>query len=219
VRLPPRKFLTLNFAIAELTVGWKIPLPIAEQIVRGVLLGGKCFARGKDRSGVLRDSSGVLRDISKEIGPTLWPNLLLSREFDDVEIDRSDLLEHGRKLVPTEYEGTVSAAEARSAEDRSADDRELTPTAAAETAMRKWLSEQLDDPPGRKEDIFKWATSGELIGEVGKSLGRKSFNRAWHENAPPSWKLPGERPRCLQLSDIKSRNNQIRSEPHDDQGP
>jgi hypothetical protein len=191
---PDPKWVALGYAPYELARHWDIPNLIAERIVWGILQGGEALVRGRDR--------GALRTISKEIGATLSLGPLTWGWFDDVEIEWHDLLKHGRNLVPCEYEDRVSAAAAR-----SANDREPTPTAAAETKMKLWLRQQADDPPGRKADIFAWAKTGELIGEEGKALGRRSFSRAWHEAAPSSWKLPGPRTKFLRLSDIKSRSN------------
>jgi hypothetical protein len=181
---------------------WDISSHTAEQIVRGVLRGGDVLVRGKDFS-----DTG-LRIISKEIGATLSRDFLHSWKFSDVEMDWNGLLKHGRNLVPGESEYWVSAAIEKLEARSGANDR---PTAAAETEMKLWLLRQADDPPGRKADIFKWAKSGELIGEKGKALGHNSFARAWDQAAPQTWKRPGKRTKVLQLSDIKSRDNQIKT--------
>ena len=199
-----------HLAADRLAHHWDIPLQIAEQIIRGVLRSNEAVVRGRGRG--LAKGSGFgdtgLRLIGREIGATLNPGSLISWEFSDVEIDWSGLLKHGRNLVPSEYEYRVSKAienlEARSgANDRA--------TASAETEMTIWLRQQADEPPGRKADIFKWAKSGELIGEKGKTLGHRSFARAWNQAAPRAWKKPGKRAQVLQLSDIKSRDNQIKT--------
>ena len=198
-----------HLAVHRLTLYWDIPSNIAEQIVRGVLRSGDVLVRGRGRA-LAKDSFGDtdLRIISKEIGATLNPGSLISWEFSDVEIDWSGLLKHGRNLVPSEYEYWVSKAienlEARSGANGRA-------TASAETEMTIWLRQQADEPPGRKADIFKWAKSGEVIGEKGKTLGHRSFARAWNQAAPRAWKKPGKRAQVLQLSDIKSRDNQIKT--------
>jgi hypothetical protein len=195
-----------HLAADRLAHHWDIPLQIAEQIIRGVLRSNEAVVRGRGRG--LAKGSGFgdtgLRLIGREIGATLNPGSLISWEFNDVEIDWNWLLKHGRNLVPPAYEYWVSAAieklEAGSAVNGRA-------TASAETAMKLWLHRQTDDPPARKADIFEWAKSGELIGKKGKTLGHKSFARAWDDAAPPAWKRPGKRTRVLQLSEIKSRDN------------
>jgi hypothetical protein len=106
--MPPPKLVELWYAPYELARYWDIPNWIAEQIVRGVLQGRECFARGNGRGDM------GLRDISKEIGATLTSSgPLFSWEFSGVEIDWEGLFKHGRKLVPREWEYGVSAAEAR----------------------------------------------------------------------------------------------------------
>src|SRR5262249_8826629 len=135
---PPLKLVELRAAAPGLAVEWNITDLIAEQIVRGVLQGGECFVRGRGR----HDTS--LRNISKEIGPTLWPNLLLSREFDEVEIDWKDLVEYGRKLVPTEYENIVSAAEAHSSNHETTA-RRATPKMTKTKAVADLIREKYPD--------------------------------------------------------------------------
>jgi hypothetical protein len=92
--MSPRKrnLIDFNFAVAELHVVYGLPLEAAEMVLRGLLLDGDCYVRGKDRN-------GAVRNVSKEIGPTLWPDLLRSREFNDERIDRDDLLNHARDLI------------------------------------------------------------------------------------------------------------------------
>jgi hypothetical protein len=94
-----------RLAIYRLADHWNIPLRIAEEIIRGVLLSGDVLVRGRDYS---RDT--CLRSISKEIGATLSPGSLNSWKFSDVEMDWNGLLKHGRNLVPDGYEYWVSAA-------------------------------------------------------------------------------------------------------------
>jgi hypothetical protein len=191
-----------HLATHRLGYYWDIPSQIAEQIVRGILQNGDVLVRGRGRG--LRFDTG-LRIISKEIGTTLHPSSLISWEFSNVEMDWNGLLKQGRNLVPSDYEHWVSEA-IEKLEDRSGAKHRAT--ASAETEMNTWLRQQADDPSGRKADIFKWAKSGELIGEKGKKLGRRSFARAWDQAAPHAWKKPGKRAQVLQLSDIKSRDNQ-----------
>jgi hypothetical protein len=197
-------------AAHRLAEHWDISSQIAQQIVRGVLRSGEVLVHGRGRG--LVTGSGFadtsLRIISKEIGTTLNPGSLISWEFSDVEMDWNGLLKQGRNLVPREYEYWVSAAIEKLKARSEANDRA---TVSAETEMKIWLRQQADEPPGRKADIFKWAKSGELIGEKGKTLGHRSFDRAWNQAAPPSWKRPGIRTRVLQLSEIKSRDNQIKT--------
>jgi hypothetical protein len=108
--MPRRELVKVHDATGRLAVEWKLPTSAAQDIVRGVLLGAKCFVRGR-RPGEtgLRDIS---EEISREFGSTFPPAFLSSREFVDVEIDWNGLLEHGRLLVPSIYEHTVAAAAA-----------------------------------------------------------------------------------------------------------
>src|SRR5260370_28999958 len=96
--MPPIEWIKPYEAALQLRHEWNMPLEAAQDIVRGVLLGAKCFVRGRcpGETGP-RDIS---REISNEFGSTFPPALLFSQEFIDVEIDWNGLLEHGRKLVP-----------------------------------------------------------------------------------------------------------------------
>jgi len=107
------EFVELYVAVYRLASEWDIPDTVAEGIIRGALRGGQVYTRGKGRYDI------ELRDISKEIGATLMLGSLISLDFDDVAIDWSDLLEHGRPLVPPLYEPFVSAAKAHAAGDET----------------------------------------------------------------------------------------------------
>jgi hypothetical protein len=208
--MPQPEWVEPHLAAHRLAHHWDIPLQIAEQIVRGVLRSNnEVQVRGRGRGLVKGTGFGdtELRLIGREIGATLNPGSLISSEFSDVEMDWSGLLKHSRNLVPPDYEHGVSAAIEKLEVGSGANPA----TAAAETEMKLWLRQRADDPPGRKADIFKWAKSGELIGEKGKALGRKSFGRAWGQAAPHAWKRPGKRTKVLQLSELKSRDNQIKT--------
>jgi len=100
------EFVNLYVVAFQLASEWNIHYTVAEGIVRGALRGGQVYVRGRGLYDI------ELRDISKEIGATLMQGSLISREFDDVEVDWQDLLEHGRPLVPTAYKDIVAAAEA-----------------------------------------------------------------------------------------------------------
>jgi hypothetical protein len=173
--MPSRKLVALSAAAPWLAVEWNIPDLIAEQIVRGVLQGGECFVRGRGRY------DRGLRNISKEIGPTLWPNLLLSREFYDVEINWKDLVEYGRDLVPPGYEPFVSAAKkARPA--KPTDDDKRAATAYVTGLLRSDRKMSRDDA---------WRACGEKFAALSE---RAFFRRIWPDaregaglprNAPP----------------------------------
>jgi hypothetical protein len=107
--MPPIEWIEPYEAALQLQNKWNIPHEAAQDIVRGALLGAKCFVRGR-RPGEtgLRDIS---REISKEFGSTFPPALLFSHEFIDVEIDWDGLLEYGRLLVPSAYELVVQEAD------------------------------------------------------------------------------------------------------------
>jgi hypothetical protein len=197
-------------ATHRLAQHWDIPLGIAEQIVRGVLRNRDVLVRGRGHGLIKGSGFGDtgLRIISEEIGATLNPDSLISWEFSEVEMDWNGLLKYGRNLVPPPYEYWVSVAVEKLEVRSKANDRA---TMSAETEMKVWLRQQANEPRGRKADIRKWAKSGELIGEKGKTLGHKSFARAWDQAAPSAWKKPGKRRQVLQLSEIKSRDNQIKT--------
>jgi hypothetical protein len=72
-------------------------------------------------------------------------------------------------------------------------DRAQTPVIAAEKMIAQWLAEQPENPPARRDDVFRSAKSGQLIGDLGKKLSYRAFLRAWAAEAPRAWTLPGRR--------------------------
>jgi len=65
------------------------------------------------------------------------------------------------------------------------------PTAAAETKMNAWFENQYPEPVRRKEDVRKARSTEHVIGESGKHLSEKAFERAWSGHAPQSWRRAG----------------------------
>jgi hypothetical protein len=137
--MPPPELVKLHDATGRLASKWGIPSSVTEQIVKAVLQGDECFVRGRRPGEMgLRDIS---REISREFGSTFPPAFLFSQEFVDVEIDWNGLLEHGRKLVPTEYEDLVQAAEKASSAKKT---RSAKPDANYEQRATDYLIGKLE---------------------------------------------------------------------------
>jgi hypothetical protein len=191
--MPPPELVKLHDAAGRLAVEWNIPSEVAMQIIRGVLRSGECFVRGRR----LYDMMG-LRDISKEIsgefGSTFSPAFLFSREFVDAEIDWNDLLKHGRKLVPGEWEYRVSAAE----------DAEVGPYGTLKSDDERnavdLLAERLRADPNMKRDDA-WAICHTAFPKLSERVFR---NHVWRHarvaarlepTAPPGPKPKNLRPK------------------------
>jgi hypothetical protein len=82
-------------AAARLQNLWGIPLIIAEQTVRNVVLSGKVAVRGMPRHQL------VYRIITEEIRPILFENSLFATGYENIEIDWNGLVLHGRELLPS----------------------------------------------------------------------------------------------------------------------
>jgi hypothetical protein len=64
------------------------------------------------------------------------------------------------------------------------------PTRAAEAQI------QPPEPVRRKEDVWERRDSDGVLGDFGKRLSKKAFNRAWRSFAPDRWKHPGPKKNC-----------------------
>jgi len=155
-------------AAIRLADEWNIPYPVAEQIVKGVLLGGQCYVRGR------RWIGEPLRDISKEIAAAqaqesgIPGSGMIPWGFTDVEMDWRGLIEHGRPLVPTAYEHNVVAAEARAAD---------MPTLKSNDELRavEFLAPRLQENPTIKRDDAR-----KMLGTKFPTLGKRGFvERVW----------------------------------------
>jgi hypothetical protein len=162
---PPPEWVKLYDAASRLATKWDIPHFIAEQIIRGVLRGGECFARGKGRG------EFELRDISKEIATALAREAglpgsgMIPWGFTDVELDWNDLLKHGRKLVPTQYEFWVLKANRQKTTEKHFD----------ECRAIEFLTERLKSDPDMKRDDALGACQAAF-----PALGWRGFkHRVW----------------------------------------
>lgn len=107
-------------AAYRLLAEWRIPHAVAQQIVKGVLLGGQCYVRGRrlgePLQNVSKDIAAALAQVSGMPGSGMIP-----WGFTDVEMDWNDLIVHGRPLVPPMWEPFVAAAKKTRAAKPDAD--------------------------------------------------------------------------------------------------
>jgi hypothetical protein len=89
------EWVEVHGAVVRLTHDWAIPQSTAAEIVRNVLDASKVQVRG------LRRSQLAFSIITERVAATLYPNSLVSREWDQIEIDWDGLVEQGRKLLPS----------------------------------------------------------------------------------------------------------------------
>jgi hypothetical protein len=159
------EWIAPRLATHRLADHWNIPSWIADQIVRGVLLGGDVLVRGRDHN--------ALRIISKEIGATLDPNFLFSWKFSDVEMDWNGLLKHGRNLVPSLWEYCVSAAIEKS-EAQRVKDRE--PKRTKREAVATFISEKY--PSGKPAGVTYREIAREFERSRGLRVDPRTISRA-----------------------------------------
>jgi hypothetical protein len=86
-------------AVVRLATEWGIDYSLADQRVRNVLKSGKVLVRGA------LFGSTIPEFITNEIAAFLSHEhyLIIPREWHDVELDWTGLLEHGRSLIPSGF--------------------------------------------------------------------------------------------------------------------
>jgi hypothetical protein len=149
-----------------------------EQALKNALLSGEVPMRGKPRHESEYQRIERYIDANPEI--FLITNTVRTRTviFDSVQGDK-DKVQGWLRANAIEHVGTEG--------------RTQTPIIAAEKKIAEWLAEQHDDPPARRDDVFRSAKSGQLIGDLGKKLSYRGFLRAWAAASPRAWTLPGRR--------------------------
>jgi hypothetical protein len=149
-----------------------------EQALKNAFLSGEVPMRGRPR--YQSEYQRIERYIDANAEISLIGNTVQTRTtiFESVQADKNKVREWLR---------------ANAIEHVEIGDRTRTPVIAAEKRMEKWLVEQPENPPARRDDVFRSAKSGQLIGEIGKKLAYRAFLRAWAAAAPRAWMLPGRR--------------------------
>jgi hypothetical protein len=149
-----------------------------EQALKNALLSGDVPMRGKPRfhSEYQRIEKYIDAATDFLLGAnSVW---IRSSTFESVQADKISLQRWLR---------------ANAIENQTIEDQTQTPVAAAEARIRKWLREQPETPLVRRDDVFRSAISGQLIGEIGRKLAYRAFLRAWAQEAPETWRRPGRR--------------------------
>jgi hypothetical protein len=133
---------------------WGIPRSIAEGIVQNVLEGGAVEVRGVKRYQL------VPQIITEQIRTSLFPNSLVSPDWESIEIDWNELVMHGRKLVPGWIEVTEPPARRKGSSHKR--DR-------AVQAIKEIWPQGLPDP--------KDLSNGELCKQVSDKIARDDAQR------------------------------------------
>jgi hypothetical protein len=149
-----------------------------EQALKNAFLSGEVPIKGKPRYESEYQRMERYIDANAEI--SLISNTMRTRTtiFESVQADKGKV------------EGWLTA---NAIEHVEIGDRTQTPIIAAEKEIGKWLAEQPENPPARRDDVFRSAKSGQLIGDLGKKLSYRAFLRAWAKRAPRAWTLRGRR--------------------------
>jgi hypothetical protein len=169
--MPSRELTAPGAAAYRLALEQNIPDFIAMQIVGDALMDEKCYVRQR--------FGGSMRDVRKGLAEALIaamdlshykpPFLVLPRDFEFVELDWHDLLEHWRKFLPPEFEYLVPA-EAHAAKHEPATPRKTTKT----EAVRAYINEKYPDgiPAGIPDKTIAHEC-GVSKSTVRRVLGRK----------------------------------------------
>jgi hypothetical protein len=87
------EWVSLYEATERLQTYWGIPLPLAEELVRNVVHGGRVEVRAT------RGYQLIPQIVTGQI--QLSQAVLLAADYENIEIDWNGLLEEGRKLLPS----------------------------------------------------------------------------------------------------------------------